>query len=248
MTIAADLHTLTGAYAAHALDGPEKRAFEHHLRECEACSVEVREFQETLARFGAAESVAPPPAMKARVLAAAATVRQLPPVTVPAGAEAGVRGRWARTGARLALAASVAAAATLGAVAVQQHQQAEQAGVRATRLQTQQERLTALLSAPDARTSTVRSATATGTVVWAQSRGEAGFLADGLPALAHGTTYELWFDDAGTMRPAGLLPASSGTLLLNGQIHHAAGVGVTVEPAGGSLHPSGQPILLLPFT
>jgi len=248
VTSSADLHTLTGAYAAHALDDPEREAFERHLLQCEACALEVAEFRDTLARLGAAETVAPPPALKARVLARTATVRQLPPPSTPGEAVAGRRGGRRRAWTRLALAACVAAAAGLGGIAVQQYQRAEHAGVRAQQLQTQQARLTALLAAPDVRTATARSGGGSGTVVWSQHLGEAGFLADGLPPLASGTTYELWFDDAGTMRPGGLLTTSSGTVLLDGKIKDAAGIGVTVEPAGGSRHPSGQPLLLLPFS
>ncbi|MFE9423720.1 anti-sigma factor domain-containing protein [Kitasatospora sp. NPDC006697] len=239
---------MTGAYAAHALDEPEREAFERHLLLCEACAVEVAEFQDTLARLGAAETVVPPTALKARVLAQAATTRQLPPLSTPGEAIAGRGGGRRRAWSRLALAACVAAATGLGGIAVQQYQRAEHASVRAEQLQTQQAQLTALLAAPDARTATARTGAGTGTVVWSQHLGQAGFLADGLPALASGTTYELWFDDAGTMRPGGLLAASSGTVLLDGKIKDAAGIGVTVEPAGGSQHPSGRPLLLLPFS
>lgn len=247
MTIAADLHTLTGAYAAHALDEAERDAFERHLTQCEPCALEVREFRTTLARFGLAEAVPPPPELRARVLAATAAVRQLAPLTSAPGAGSARRGRLARQWAKLALAASLAGTAALGGIAFQQHQDARQAAVRADALQEQQARLAGLLTAPDARTATAHTGSGAGTVVWSQQLDQAGFLAQGLPALVHGTTYELWFDDAGTMRPAGLLAASSGSLLLSGPVGHAAGVGVTVEPAGGSAHPSGQPVLLLAF-
>ncbi|MFD5088620.1 zf-HC2 domain-containing protein, partial [Kitasatospora sp. NPDC058406] len=62
MTTGADLHTLTGAYAAHALPDPEREAFEEHLARCASCAQEVAEFATTLARLGAAETVTPAPA------------------------------------------------------------------------------------------------------------------------------------------------------------------------------------------
>ncbi|GAA4838201.1 hypothetical protein GCM10023235_11690 [Kitasatospora terrestris] len=68
-----------------------------------------------------------------------------------------------------------------------------------------------------------------------------------MPALKTGTTYDLWFNDGGTMRPAGLMPATSGTTLLAGPVHGAIGIGVTVEPDGGSAQPTGAPVVLLPF-
>ncbi|MFD9126380.1 anti-sigma factor domain-containing protein [Kitasatospora sp. NPDC059571] len=251
MTIGADLHTLTGAYAAHALDGAERTDFERHLAQCPACAAEVAEFTATLARLGAAEALQPPPELKARVMAALPAVRQL----APSGAEVAAghaaprqRGRFARNWPKLALAASVALATGFGALAVQQHDQADRARAEAARLADQQAAFGTLLTAPDAKTATGTAGSGVGTVVWSQSRGEAGFLAAGLPALPQGKTYQLWFNDAGTMRPAGLLPQSNGSLVLSGPIDGAAGVGVTVEPSGGSQHPSGNPVLLLPFS
>ncbi|HYN16781.1 MAG TPA: zf-HC2 domain-containing protein, partial [Actinomycetes bacterium] len=52
--MSADLHTLTGAFAAHALSDTERLAFERHLEACPACAQEVRELQATTARLGSA--------------------------------------------------------------------------------------------------------------------------------------------------------------------------------------------------
>ena len=84
-------------------------------------------------------------------------------------------------------------------------------------------------------------------MVYSQSRGQAGFLASNLPSLPTDKTYQLWYNDHGTMRPAGLLPSSNGSLLLGGRIDGAAGIGVTVEPAGGSRTPTSAPLMLLSF-
>ena len=64
-----DLHTLTGAYAAHAVDAAESAEFEEHLRECPACQQETRELVATTARIGEAEFAPPPPELKARIMA-----------------------------------------------------------------------------------------------------------------------------------------------------------------------------------
>ncbi|MER7770597.1 anti-sigma factor [Kitasatospora sp. NPDC096140] len=85
-------------------------------------------------------------------------------------------------------------------------------------------------------------------VAWSSAWFRAGFLVSGMPPLPEGTAYELWFDDSGTMRPAGLMPATSGALLLSGPVNGARGVGVTVEPAGGSAHPTRTPLVVLPFS
>ncbi|HEV3013215.1 MAG TPA: zf-HC2 domain-containing protein [Actinomycetota bacterium] len=78
--MSADLHTLTGAYAAHALSDTERLAFERHLDACPACAQEVRELTETAARLGGAVAAPPPPDLWDRVRAEALVTRQLAPV------------------------------------------------------------------------------------------------------------------------------------------------------------------------
>ncbi len=85
-------------------------------------------------------------------------------------------------------------------------------------------------------------------MVWSAGRGQAAFLVTGMPALPPGRTYQLWFSDGGTMRPAGLLPSGDGQLLLTGRVGGAVGIGVTEEPSGGSALPTGRPLMLLPLT
>lgn len=66
-----DLHTLSGAYAVHALTGPESALFERHLAGCAACADEVRTLRETAARLAVPVAEPPPAALRARILAAA---------------------------------------------------------------------------------------------------------------------------------------------------------------------------------
>jgi hypothetical protein len=67
---------LTGGYALDALSGPEREAFEHHLRGCASCQAEVRGLRETAARLALAAAVEPDgrPARTSRLLAAVAAV------------------------------------------------------------------------------------------------------------------------------------------------------------------------------
>ncbi|MEU1491976.1 anti-sigma factor [Streptomyces sp. NPDC005776] len=252
----AGLHTLTGAYALHALPDSERRDFERHLGNCEACSVEVLEFSETATRLGLAVSAAPPQELRERVMREIATVRQEPPATgrrahtSASGRDgAGRTRRWPA----LALAASLAAAAGFGGVAVWQNQEAQDARQEARATQERSEQLAQVLAAPDARSRSGKLEDgATGTVVVSRSQDRAVFLASGLSEAPSGKVYQLWFDDDGTMRPAGLLRASgegdsSATYaaLLDGPVDGASGMGVTVEPAGGSAQPTSAPLALM---
>ncbi|MFJ4858930.1 MULTISPECIES: anti-sigma factor domain-containing protein [unclassified Streptomyces] len=249
----AGLHTLTGAYALHALPETERREFERHLGDCEACSVEVRELSETATRLGLAVSATPSRDLRERVLREITTVRQEPPSSGRRARSGGTAGRSGGAGrwSRFALAACLAAAAGFGGVAVWQNQEAQDARSDARASEQRSARVAEVISAPDARTeSATLSDGAKGTVVVSRSQDRAVFLASGLAKAPGGKVYQLWFEDSGTMRSAGLMQAtgpSSTTYatLLDGPVDGATGMGVTVEPAGGSEQPTSTPLALM---
>ncbi|GAA0465897.1 anti-sigma factor [Streptomyces olivaceiscleroticus] len=240
----ADLHTATGAYVLDALPEEERIRFEQHLRDCAACRQEVAELSATAARLGQAVAAVPPPELKDRVLHHIATVRQEPP---PVGGDR-FSGRVRRRSLpRLALAACLAAAVAFGGVAVWQHQEAREARSAA---QQQAAELAAVLAAPDARVTTGKlSDGGSGTVVVSRAQNRAAFVASGLADLPGDKVYQLWFNDGGTMRAAGTFhPARGATAtLLDGDLGKASGMGVTVEPAGGSRQPTTRPVALMDF-
>ncbi|MER6637199.1 anti-sigma factor domain-containing protein [Streptomyces microflavus] len=244
----ADLHTLTGAYALHALPEDERREFERHLGDCEACTQEVRELSATAARLGLAVAETPPRELRERVLREITTVRQEPPAHGRRGrtVTTGRTGRWSG----YALAACVAAAAAFGGVAVWQNQVAQDARQEANQATRQNEQLAQVLSAPDAKTTSGElTGGARGTVVVSQDRNQAVFLASGMERPPSGKVYQLWFNDEGTMRSAGLMnpAASDDAVLLDGPVDRATGMGITVEPAGGSAEPTSDPVALMDF-
>ncbi|SEB85229.1 anti-sigma factor [Streptomyces sp. TLI_105] len=241
---ATDAHTLAAAHALGALDDDERTYFEDHLRTCEACRQEATEFEATTARLAAAVSYTPPAAAKAQVMAAIDGVRQLPP-RVPAPSTAPVlRGFLRRRAASLALAACVAAAA-LGGVAVWRTQDGQDLERQARQAQQRLDEVSAVLAAPDARTIHGKAANgALTTVVASDRQNKAVFTAANLPAPGTGKTYQLWLDHDGTMRPAGLID-HDGTVILTGNPADAAGVGLTLEPTGGSPQPTTDPLLLM---
>ncbi|WP_077488124.1 anti-sigma factor [Sinomonas mesophila] len=264
------LHLLTGAYALNALDDDERARFEGSLAYGHPTAQEARELAETAALLasGATPKV-PPSDLKARLMSqiegtpqfeagprlsnagsplsdagsppARADLRAVPPAHAP---------RLARPARWLPAAAAVLLAAALGAGTW---------GLRA-----QQERDDALrqlaaaqgapsavmgriLAAPDAR---LREATRPegGTLLIAHSRQDslAGVMTLGLPAPGEGKVYELWLiDAAGNATPAGLIVGDGTTWNeLTGGVGAASYLGVTVEPAGGSPHPTTKPVML----
>ncbi|MFF5494985.1 anti-sigma factor domain-containing protein [Streptomyces aquilus] len=244
-----DLHRLTGAYALHALSGDEEAAFERHLAGCEACALETVELRETAARLGLAVATRPAHELRAQVLGRITAVRQQTP-RVPGPTRAVRAGLRAGTWSRWALAACLAAVTALGGTTVWQHQQAQDARDQAHRAAQSSDEIAAVLAAPDARTRAAElTGGATGTVTVSRSRGRAVFAVSGMAAAPSGKVYQLWFDDHGTMRSAGLMDPDRAqqTLLMNGAVDGASGMGITVEPSGGSEQPTSAPIALMSF-
>jgi Anti-sigma-K factor rskA len=249
-----EIHGLTGAYALDAVTGPELERFEHHVGRCPACDNEVRGFRETATQLALAVAATPPPQLRPRVLATVATTRQLPPEVQPAAparrrgprpgraGRGGLLPRLATAGVAVLAAAAVAAAVVLGVRQSDVQHQLTQAQART-------HAVAAVLAAPDARLA--RSTTKVGgvaTVVSSQSRHAVIITTAGLPALAGGKVYELWFVAGTSARRAGLLPAPvagrTAPLLARGLVRGDA-VALTVEPAGGTNKPTTTPILAL---
>jgi Anti-sigma-K factor rskA len=258
--VSADLHALSGCYAADALTPDEATLFETHLRECAVCVEEVRELRETAALLALAVAAPPPAAVKARVLGQVDAVRQLPPETggdsamtsaLPASLEQRRslgRGKHSAPGRRfrplLVAAASVLVfalgAAAVGTVDLQR---------RLDRVEARADAVTRVLTAPDARTVTAAlPGGGSGTVVVSARRAEAVFVGAGWPRVGTDRTYQLWLIGAEGPKSAGLFrPDRDGrtTTVLSGDPAGADVVGVTLEPGGGSARPTSEPLLAL---
>lgn len=238
----ADLHTLTGAYALHALSDDERAEFELHLGECAACRKEVAELEATAARLGTALAQTPPEELRAEVLSGIRRVRQLPPSAESAPAV--LRGRrWPLAVAALAAAAAAVVAVVLGVRVVGLGGELERAESRVSELQRGAAQLAEVLAAPDARV--VRSSGSfAATVVVSPRLGKVAFVPRRMPAPADGRTYQLWLIGPDGAHSAGLLPTPAHPVVttLRPDAQH---LGVTLEPADGSPQPTSDPVLLL---
>ncbi|MBT2493517.1 anti-sigma factor [Streptomyces sp. ISL-96] len=245
-----DLHTLAGAYALNALSDVEREAFERHLAECASCEQEVRALSETAARLGMAVSAPVPRSVRENVMRQIHLVRQVAPAVPAAPAPPPRQKRGGQRGLVWSLAASIAAAVILGGTTVMQYQVALDAERDAQRVQQAADAAAAVLTAPDAQLAVTRlPQKAAGTVVVSKSRDQAVFTTTGLAQPPKGKVYQLWFNDEGTMRSAGLIdPDRTSTItLLDGPVDKATGIGITLEPAGGSPQPTSPPLTLTPF-
>jgi anti-sigma-K factor RskA len=239
-----ELHTLTGAYAADALPDQERELFEQHLASCQTCAQEVRELRETTARLATVVSVAPPDGLWERVRGEIANTRQLPPSLADRrSSDRAPRRAWRHLPSRLvavAAAALLVIAVSLGGLSLSLADRLDRSTLR-------NDRIAAVLAAPDVQTHTASaSGVGSGTVVVSQARQAAVFVASGLRQVPTTRTYQLWVIDRGQARSAGLLGSGGKVVqLLDGGLAGADAVGVTVEPRGGSPQPTSTPVLLV---
>ena len=242
-----DLHTVAGAYAMDAVPPSERAAFERHLASCEPCRQEVRGLREATAALAAATAVQPSAEFQEATLRAAAQTRQLPPAdaapTPPWRAlrrqRHGLRGWRPRLG--VALAGAVACVLAVAAIV---------AGISAygmhSRLDQDQghdHAVAMVLGAPDAKMMSAPVTTGgTATVVMSHRERALVFTAADLRVLPSSESYELWLMGPAGNKPAGMLSVSGGGKMASPMVVAglASGdrVGMTVEPAGGSPHPT----------
>jgi anti-sigma-K factor RskA len=244
-----EIHALSGAYAVDAVNPTERKLFEQHLAHCPDCQAEVASLREAASLLPETTAVAPPPALRDRLLSEIAAVRPLPPLTddspvEPAPTVTSLDSRRRRR-VRPMLAAAAAVVAMIGAGAVVLEPWEDDG--------TQQRELTAaerVLAADDAEK--VRHEFPDGavaTVVRSQELGQAVITTSDMPAAPAGKVYQLWLQDPnGEMLSAGLMPpVSDQTVLLEGDAAAASGAGITVEPAGGSDSPTTAPVVVFDF-
>jgi hypothetical protein len=229
----AEIHTLVGAYALDAVDDLERAAFDRHLRDCAACRAELADFRETLARLAGSTGLVLPASFKERVLAEAATTRQVAPP---------VKARLRRSGSlRLRLtaaAAAVVAAATAGtAVFVVQEDRVRQD----QSLVSTSSRMRTVFLAPDL---VVREEPLTtgGHITVAMSRLQnAGVILLAVPAApAGGRVIEAWA--IGERGPAAAGTGRTSVSHIVENLSAVFAVAVTIEPAPGGARPTGHRI------
>lgn len=240
------------AYALDALDPAERREFEALLARSPEAVREVAELRQVVSLMAyAAPAVAPPPALRERVLAEARMVRP-----IVAGRSTPNERRWRASLAvpYLALAASVAGIVVLGGRYVAERDARATLVVASDSLRqalASRDVIINALLAPEVSTlklsATDRPPSAR--MYWNRTTGQVILAAFHLPPAPQGRTYQLW----GIAKTGA--PVSLGTFntLATGEGRHVStapsgltiAVGaVTEEPAGGSPQPTSSPFLV----
>lgn len=236
----ASVHALSGAYALDALDERERHEFERHLAVCDECQAEVAGFFEAAGVLTTEVAATPPAQLRARVLADIAAVRPLPPLEQPGERLATVLPMRRRfRPATLAAAAAVLAVVGAGTVAAPALLDTDDTSLTASPTQR-------ILEAEDREEIVVElDGGVRATLVRSVSVGRALVITENMPPPPKGKVYELWFDDVSRgVVPAGVMAnATDQVVLLQGDALNADGVGITIEPEGGSTVPTTEPVI-----
>lgn len=224
-----DVHTLSGAYALDALSVEEAEQFRAHLEGCPVCAEEVTELQEVAALMGAAESMTPPPALKARVLAAADRMPQQPPKVT--AIETVRRPGWLP---RVAVAAAAAVVVVGGAVGIAQNSGQDEAPLAAP--------VSQVFEAADANAVAVDTPRGTVRVATSPGRGEMAVDDRGLEKLDGEHVYALWSIADGTPSLVGELEGDGSGASMP-MPDRGTRVAITVEPVGTITAPTTDPIV-----
>ena len=231
-----EVAALISAHALGALDGDQAALAERHIAASDDCRRAYEDALETAAALALAVADSEPPAdLRDRIVAAARAER--PPVVEEKAAAPRRKFRLAglltpSTGFAVI---GVAAAIVFALIAVSQHDSASNA-------KDDQQALVAILSAPDAHVVPLKSAAggpAGGRMIVSKNRAA---LVSSLQNAPAGHTYQAW-----GLRPGGASPvplptfSGDGDVVILDDVGQYDGVGVTVEPSGGSQKPSAAP-------
>ena len=270
-----DRHDTIGAmldeYALGQLSQDERRDMETHVRECDTCAAELRELAVVMEGLAhTPDPVAPPPALRERVLSALASEPQEAPrsraesnvVTMPlkrAETRRGVHPGWLAAAALVILAfgALLYSANSTRRLLVDDLQEAQADGADLRRRLDQYARqidlAVSILAAGDMQAIAMagkENATASiARAYWSPARGLL-IVADNLPVPPPGRIYQVWVIGGGKPVSAGLLAEQGGGrgMLIAPPPAGIPGGGVTVavtdEPPGGLAAPTGSMRLL----
>ena len=231
------------AYALGALDAEEVAALEAHLQTCASCREELAVYRATSDNLlMTLPPQKPPPALRKRLQS------RLP------GAHKAARARPNWSFSRVAVALAIVLLLALNVFSISQVRALQrQQTLLMDQMQNGQAALT-MLSYPHTQSFPINEAGVTGSLLLDTEYNNAVLILRGLPSLSDDQTYQIWLIDpggdrtsAGLLRPQTDLPFISEPLYSTQELANFVGVGMTIEPAGGSDRPTGLPIFRVDF-
>jgi anti-sigma-K factor RskA len=231
------------AYAIGALDSTEIAALESHLLTCEVCQAELS----TYAFLSEQLLLAVPPQQPST------TLRRKLQAHLPSAHKTS-RSKFSWSFTQISIGFAMFALLALSIFSLIQTQKIyQQQSKLAQQAETSQIALAAM-SYPETKAIAINAENISGTLLLAKEQNVAVIITWNLPVLKPDQTYQIWLiDPQGKRRSGGIfnaqpdLPYATTTVTSPGSLINYNGIGVTIEPAGGSPQPTGQIIFKVDF-
>jgi anti-sigma-K factor RskA len=231
------------AYALDALNAEEIAALESHLQTCASCRTELAEYR----TLSDSLLTAIPPRQPSLAL------RQRLQGQLP-GAQKTIRPRLNWSFGRAAVGIAFVFLLALNAYSI----------LRVRSLQRQQTQLIdqiqngqmalAMLSYPNTQRFLINEENVTGSLLLDKEYNSAVLILRGLPSITDDQTYQIWLiasngnrTSAGLLRPQTNQPFIAEAIYSPQDLANFVGIGMTVEPSGGSDHPTGPRVFKVDF-
>ncbi len=231
------------AYALGALDPEEIPALREHLQTCEACRAELAEYQ----RVGTVLLTALPPQSPRQALK-----RTLQKRLAAGAANAHAPLKWPLR--QIALAGALALLVGLNILTVSQVYSLKQEQAEVANQNLSEQTALAMLAYPNTTSLAFDQNGVSGSLLIDKQRNLVGVFAWHLSLPPAGKTYQMWLiDPQGDRTSGGFLTPESGYPFVMAVIKSPqpltdfAGVGITLEPSGGSPKPTGPRIVRVDF-
>lgn len=231
------------AYALGSLDPDEAAALEAHLQTCESCRSELAEYQRVGSGLLAALPARPPRAAVKRNLQKA-LARQTE----------GSRPRFSWPLGQWVFVSLVAVLVGLNLLTVYQVYSLRREQAELINRGSSEQTAIAMLAYPSTKTLTFNENGITGSLLVDKQRNLVAVFVWNLAMAPAGKSYQMWLiDPQGDRTNGGLLEVEPGypfvmaTIQSPQPLTNFVGFGVTVEPTGGSLKPTGPRVLRVDF-
>jgi len=231
------------AYAMGALDSGDVSALESHLTICASCRTELAEYRAlSESMLTAVPPKEPSAALRERLQS------RLPGAQKKSGSQL----NWSFSQLTLGLAVIALLVLNLLSFAQLRQVQSQQARLL-SQIENAQVAL-AMLSSPNIQTVQISGENVSGTILLDKEHNQAFLVIAGLPALTDDQIYQIWLvkpdggrDSAGLFRSESGQAYTTKTISSPQTFSNYLGLGVTVEPAGGSNSPTGERLFKVDF-
>ncbi|MGB7873976.1 MAG: anti-sigma factor [Anaerolineales bacterium] len=234
------------AYALGTLDADDIRALESHLENCQDCQSELADYQSvTTGLLHSVPPQAPPPSLRRKLVAQLPSQRTQTPNLRP-----NIFSRFSL--GQVATTVIVVILLGLNIFSSMQIRELQQQQAELTERLSNEQVAIAMLAYPSTQSLTVSAdvQNLAGSMLVDREKRIAVLVLWNLPPLDAGQTYQAWLIDADGNRVSGGLFASviergytTATIHSPAPIGEFEGLGVTVEPSGGSEGPTGPRVL-----